>query len=147
MIRQTMRPLRSRCAARAFSSEWGSSVPHGGKLIDRMVPDAERQALLDSVDATLEITERQSCDVEMIVNGAYSPLEGFMAEGVYSHVVENMRLPESNVRRQLGAHAARSRPSRARWAEGPTAPSATHPATSPSLTLRRPPSPASPCSC
>ena len=55
-------------------------------------------AVLSSVDRKMEITERQSCDVEMLVNGGYSPLEGFMTEGVYSHVVENMRLPESNVR-------------------------------------------------
>ena len=76
-----------------------ASVPHGGTLVDRMVKDsAEQEALVAGADISIEVTERQSCDVEMLVNGGLSPLEGFMTEDVYSHCVDNMRLPGSNVR-------------------------------------------------
>ena len=32
------------------------------------------------------------CDIELILNGAFSPLEGFLGKADYEGVVENMRL-------------------------------------------------------
>lgn len=42
----------------------------------------------------LEIDERGACDLELLVNGGFSPLRGFMTEKEYTSVVDNMRLPE-----------------------------------------------------
>jgi sulfate adenylyltransferase len=68
--------------------------PHGGVLRELLVPEAEREVLRR--DALLlpswELTERQLCDLELLMNGAFSPLEGFMARVDYEQVVGNMRL-------------------------------------------------------
>jgi sulfate adenylyltransferase len=42
----------------------------------------------------LELDERGACDVELLANGGFSPLRGFMNENEYNHVVQHMRLPE-----------------------------------------------------
>lgn len=47
------------------------------------------------------LSERQLCDVELLVNGAFSPLEGFMNKEVYDSVLDRMRLPERSVQRPL----------------------------------------------
>lgn len=39
------------------------------------------------------LTRRQLCDLEMILNGAFSPLTGFMGSVAYAGVVKSMRLP------------------------------------------------------
>lgn len=43
------------------------------------------------------LTPRQLCDIELLLNGAFSPLEGFMDEETYMSVVENMKLPTNKV--------------------------------------------------
>lgn len=77
--------------------------------------DAQKREIAQSADVVVDINERQSCDVELIVNGkkvsfcglllacvttvagGFSPLEGFMNSSVYDGVVEDMRLPGSNL--------------------------------------------------
>ena len=46
---------------------------------------------------TIELTDRQSCDVELLCNGGLSPLTGFMNEDVYNKVVEEYHLPSGEV--------------------------------------------------
>eukprot|EP00657_Telonema_sp_P-1_P000426 TRINITY_DN1081_c0_g1_i1.p1 TRINITY_DN1081_c0_g1~~TRINITY_DN1081_c0_g1_i1.p1 ORF type:complete len:235 (-),score=102.05 TRINITY_DN1081_c0_g1_i1:122-826(-) len=63
-----------------------------------MVNDAaEREDLKKRCTKTVELTHRQACDVELIMGGAFSPVDGFMDESTYGHVVEKMRLPGSNL--------------------------------------------------
>ena len=50
-------------------------VPHGGTLVDLF---GEAPA----ADFTIELNDRQSCDVELLCNGGFSPLTGFMNEEV-----------------------------------------------------------------
>jgi len=89
--------LYIRSGRRAFSSGL-LQQPHGGALVDLMVTDpAEVDDLKKQCTKTVELTHRQACDVELIVGGAFSPVEGFMNEEVYSSVVDNMRLPDSNL--------------------------------------------------
>ena len=63
--------------------------PHGGKLVNLF---GEGLAAADC-DTTLQMTERQSCDVELLCNGGFSPLDGFMDEETYKSVVGGMKLP------------------------------------------------------
>ena len=63
-----------------------------------MVTDPARRAeLLASATRTVDLSERQACDVELLVNGGFSPLTGFMGKEEYDHVVEHMRLPEQQL--------------------------------------------------
>ncbi|MFM7443136.1 MAG: bifunctional sulfate adenylyltransferase/adenylylsulfate kinase, partial [Tabrizicola sp.] len=38
-----------------------------------------------------DLTPRQICDLELLMNGGFNPLKGFMSEADYNGVVENMR--------------------------------------------------------
>ncbi|MBK4217343.1 bifunctional sulfate adenylyltransferase/adenylylsulfate kinase [Paracoccus caeni] len=39
-----------------------------------------------------DLTARQICDLELLMNGGFTPLKGFLTEADYNGVVENMRL-------------------------------------------------------
>ncbi|MEN2975138.1 MAG: sulfate adenylyltransferase [Candidatus Caldarchaeales archaeon] len=71
------------------------SIPHGGRLINRLVKDSKRETLVQEKDnrLTLELDESRAVDVENIAYGVYSPLEGFMTYDEVSSILEDMRLP------------------------------------------------------
>ena len=71
-------------------------APHGGRLIDRTVRGDEAKALRERASAlpALRLSARQMSDLELIANGAFSPLEGFMTRAEYERVVEEMRLAD-----------------------------------------------------
>jgi len=71
-----------------------AGAPHGGGLVNLIETDAAKaKALVGAAVRTIDLTERQVCDVFCLVNGAFSPLEGFMDETAYDSVVSGMRLP------------------------------------------------------
>src|SRR5690606_20417359 len=67
---------------------------HGGELKDLYLPVAERQEEKRRARdlRSWDLTMRQLCDIELLLNGAFSPLEGFMTQADYDGVVERMRL-------------------------------------------------------
>lgn len=69
-------------------------APHGGKLVNRELTGVERETLLERVPAMPRLTlrPREVSDLEMIANGAFSPLEGFMCEEDYISVRGNKHL-------------------------------------------------------
>lgn len=73
--------------------------PHGGKLINGYSGhDATELKKIAAVySKTVTLSRKQLCDVEMILNGAFSPLSTFMNEADYSHVVQDMRLADGTV--------------------------------------------------
>merc|ERR1740121_249586 len=65
----------------------GAGAPHGGKLVDLSTSSLTAK----DATATLELSQRQACDVSLLVSGGFSPLEGFMKQADYNSVVESMR--------------------------------------------------------
>ena len=68
--------------------------PHGGELkvlyLSPDEADAEKKSAVDY--KSWDLTERQVCDLELLLNGAFSPLDGFMTKVDYDGVVADMRL-------------------------------------------------------
>lgn len=70
--------------------------PQGGTLKDLYLDDGaaalEKKAARDF--KSWELTERQLCDLELLLNGAFSPLQGFLTRSEYDSVLDTMRLPD-----------------------------------------------------
>ena len=69
----------------------GLIAPHGGSLVDLMVPAVEHEVLKASATKVVECSDRNACDVELLVVGGFSPLRGFMHQADYDSVVATNR--------------------------------------------------------
>ena len=78
--------------ASTSASKTGVIAPYGGTLVDLMVPEADRTAVKASATKTLECSDRNACDVELLTVGGFSPLRGFMHQEDYDAVVSGHRL-------------------------------------------------------
>lgn len=72
---------------------------HGGELINRIVTGAEREEIIKKASSLSKIVldNWEVSDLELIANGAFSPLKGFMTPKDYINVVNNMRLADGTV--------------------------------------------------
>ena len=73
--------------------------PHGGTLTNLMV-DEERAVELKRLSRdwlSWDLTPRQMCDLELLLNGGFSPLEGFMTQDNYESVCGKMRLKDGTL--------------------------------------------------
>jgi sulfate adenylyltransferase len=74
-------------------------APHGGKLMNLMA-SPDRAAELQSRSKewrSWDLTGRQLCDVELLLNGGFSPLSGFMTRQDYEAVCHSMRLADGRL--------------------------------------------------
>lgn len=90
-----VRQAKTECGIHTRTTSAGA--PHGGTLTNLMVDAAEAKTLAGSASKTIDLNERQACDVWSLVHGAFSPLNGFMTEPEYDAVVKGMRLPEKQL--------------------------------------------------
>ncbi|HUT19899.1 MAG TPA: sulfate adenylyltransferase, partial [Anaerolineae bacterium] len=68
--------------------------PHGGTLVNRTLRGVAREGTLEKAKELprLVLSPVSVSDVELIANGAYSPLVGFVTRADYEGVVDTMRL-------------------------------------------------------
>ncbi len=73
--------------------------PYGGALVDLIVDREERAELTQQATelASLQLSPRSLCDLELLAVGAFSPLRRFMNRAEYLSVLENMRLPDGTL--------------------------------------------------
>ncbi len=74
-------------------------APHGGQLIDLIVPAERRKQLRRESKEwpSWSLTPRQICDLELILNGGFSPLTGFMGRRDFDSVCRDMRLADGTL--------------------------------------------------
>ena len=73
--------------------------PHGGRLVD-LIAGAERaeELKLASRDwPSWDLTPRQLCDLELLLNGGFSPLTGFQNREDYEAVCDRSRLSDGTL--------------------------------------------------
>ena len=56
-------------------AQQGLITPHGGSLVDLRVPAEQRDAVKAGVDHVVECSDRNACDVELLMVGGFSPLQ------------------------------------------------------------------------
>ncbi len=74
-------------------------APHGGTLVN-LVVDADRAAELKAAATdwpSWDLTPRQVCDIELLMNGAFSPLQTFLGQADYENVCSQMRLADGTI--------------------------------------------------
>ena len=73
--------------------------PHGGELKELYLTEsgAEQEKLAAGNYPNWNLTDRQLCDIELLLNGAFSPLDGFLSRVAYDSVLAKMRLPSGLV--------------------------------------------------
>jgi sulfate adenylyltransferase len=74
-------------------------APHGGTLVNLSV-DAKRAAEIKEQSRdwpSWDLTPRQICDLELLCNGGFSPLTGFMKKADYESVCSKMRLADGTL--------------------------------------------------
>ena len=73
--------------------------PHGGALIDLVVSPAQAAELRSGSREwpSWDLTQRQICDLELLLNGGFSPLTGFMSRPDYESVRDHMRLADGTL--------------------------------------------------
>lgn len=73
--------------------------PHGGTLVSRILKGRARETVLPRAGKLprLLLSRWEASDLELLANGAYSPLTGFMRKKDYISVLKNMRLADGKV--------------------------------------------------
>ena len=73
--------------------------PHGGTLVDPMVePErAEELKQLSREWLSCDLKPRQICDLDLIMNGGFSPLQTFLGQQDYESVCSGMRLVDGTL--------------------------------------------------
>ncbi len=73
--------------------------PHGGVLVDLAVEEEQAEALKTASKEfpSLTLSQRQMCDLELLLNGGFSPLKGFMGQADYESVLDKMALVDGTL--------------------------------------------------
>src|SRR5215469_10501522 len=73
--------------------------PHGGELVNLIAsPERASELQVESREwPSWDLTPRQLCDLELLLNGGFSPLRGFMSRADYESTCARMRLADGKI--------------------------------------------------
>ena len=73
--------------------------PHGGELVNLIASRERASALqLESCEwPSWDLSPRQICDLELLLNGGFSPLRGFLSRADYESICDRMRLADGRI--------------------------------------------------
>ena len=73
--------------------------PHGGHLVDLMADEARNDEIRASSRdwPSWSLTARQLCDLELLIDGGFSPLRGFLTRIDYERVCSELRLADGTL--------------------------------------------------
>jgi sulfate adenylyltransferase len=91
--------MRSMTSSIPESPALAGAAAHSGQLTRLIVcHERARQMRAESRDwLSWELTERQLCDVELLLNGGFSPLTGFLTRRDYDAVCQSQRLSDGTL--------------------------------------------------
>lgn len=74
-------------------------TPYQGEIIDLMPAPADGAELTSFASSlpSVQLSQREACDLEMIATGAFSPLRSFMGELDHQNVLANLRLSDGTL--------------------------------------------------
>lgn len=90
---------RGDASERGYAGSGDLIPPHGGHLT-KLVPDVKRHEEIHGASRnwlSWNLTPRQMCDLELLLNGGFSPLRGFMDRAEYESVCGSMRLTDGTL--------------------------------------------------
>lgn len=71
---------------------------HGNQLVDLLIQEEQQKDTLKTQSEyfnSITLNKRQLCDLEMLINGALSPLTGYMDKETYNSVIQTGRLTDN----------------------------------------------------
>lgn len=73
--------------------------PYGGELVDLLVDDTDYPELFEFAASlpSIQLTQRETCDLELLATGGFSPLRSFMCRADFDRVVDDLRLADGTV--------------------------------------------------
>eukprot|EP00808_Paulinella_micropora_P013710 g31995.t1 len=93
---QATRPLAG--ASSRFSRSFVTPCHGGGPLKPLLVATNPQEFKEEAIHLpTHTLTDRQLCDIELLLNGGFTPLNGFMTKKEYDSVVDTMRMPDGKL--------------------------------------------------
>jgi sulfate adenylyltransferase len=74
-------------------------APYGNKLVDLIVPLEEQDEFKEYAGrlSSITISERTTCDLELLASGAFSPLDRFVGQKDYQRILNEMRLESGHL--------------------------------------------------
>lgn len=74
-------------------------TPYGGELLNLMGDTDRVESLKQEATSfpSITLSPRQLCDIELLLNGAFSPLTGFMNQADYESVLRDVKLADGTI--------------------------------------------------
>ena len=82
-----------------YDTNFDTDSPYGGRLVNLVADDAKAEKLWEEALRlpSVQLSDMQICDLELLATGAFSPLDRFMGREDFQSVVRDMRLADGTL--------------------------------------------------